>query len=73
MNSLTRSCVFYGEDENDGTVVGKNSYYREGMVGVSLAGDIRVRSFLAQGARRVGPTFHADKVSNSSRSVGSYL
>ena len=32
------------------------------MVGVSLTGDIRMRSFVAQGARRVGPTFHADKV-----------
>lgn len=39
-----------------------SSYYREGMVGVSLAGDIRMRSFVSQGARRVGPTFHADKV-----------
>eukprot|EP00904_Undaria_pinnatifida_P010466 jgi/Undpi1/654/HiC_scaffold_10.g04118.m1 len=40
----------------------QSSYYKEGMVGVSLVGDIRMRSFIAQGARRVGPTFHADKV-----------
>lgn len=40
----------------------QNSFYKEGMVGVSLVGDIRMRSFITQGARRVGPTFHADKV-----------
>lgn len=40
----------------------ESSFYREGMVGVSLAGDIRMRSFISQGARRVGPTFHVDKV-----------
>lgn len=40
----------------------KGSFFREGMVGVSLTGDIRMRSFVTQGARRVGPTFHADKV-----------
>lgn len=40
----------------------KSTFYREGMVGVSLTGDIRMRSFVSQGARRVGPTFNADKV-----------
>lgn len=40
----------------------KGAFYREGMVGVSLTGDIRMRSFVSQGARRVGPTFNADKV-----------
>lgn len=40
----------------------ESSYYKEGMVGVSMTGDIRMRSFVTQGARRVGPTFHADKV-----------
>lgn len=54
--------MFFGEGGTIGTVMEKNSYYREGMVGVSLTGDIRMRSFVSQGARRVGPTFHADKV-----------
>lgn len=61
--SLTRSCVFFGEGGTAGTVMEKGAFYREGMVGVSLTGDIRMRSFVAQGARRVGPTFNADKVS----------
>lgn len=61
-NSLTKSCVFFGESGKSGTVTEENSYQRGGMVGVSLAGDIRMRSFVSQGARRVGPTFHADKV-----------
>ncbi|CAM9321707.1 unnamed protein product, partial [Ascophyllum nodosum] len=62
VSSLSRSCLFYGEGESSGLAIGQSSYYREGMVGVSLTGDIRMRSFVAQGARRVGPTFHADKV-----------
>lgn len=61
-DSLTRSCVFFGEGGKSGTVMEESSYYKEGMVGVSLTGDIRMRSFVSQGARRVGPTFHADKV-----------
>lgn len=60
--SLTRSCVFFGEGGTAGTVMEKGAFYREGMVGVSLTGDIRMRSFVSQGARRVGPTFNADKV-----------
>eukprot|EP00752_Nemacystus_decipiens_P001480 g1455.t1 len=62
VSSLTRSCVFFGEGGTAGTVMEKGAFYREGMVGVSLTGDIRMRSFVAQGARRVGPTFNADKV-----------
>lgn len=60
--SLTRSCVFFGEGGTAGTPMEKGAFYREGMVGVSLTGDIRMRSFVSQGARRVGPTFNADKV-----------
>ncbi|CAM9670824.1 unnamed protein product, partial [Hapterophycus canaliculatus] len=60
--SLTRSCVFFSEGGTAGTVMEKGAFYREGMVGVSLSGDIRMRSFVSQGARRVGPTFNADKV-----------
>lgn len=60
--SLTRSCVFFGEGGTAGTVMEKGAFYREGTVGVSLTGDIRMRSFVSQGARRVGPTFNADKV-----------
>lgn len=55
--------MFFGEGGTSGTVLERNSYYREGIVGVSLTGDIRMRNFVSQGARRVGPTFHADKVS----------
>ncbi|CAM9123692.1 unnamed protein product [Ectocarpus sp. 4 AP-2014] len=62
VSSLTRSCVFFGEGGTAGTVMEKGAFYREGMVGVSLTGDIRMRSFVSQGARRVGPTFNADKV-----------
>lgn len=54
--------MFFGEGGTAGTVMEKGAFYREGMVGVSLTGDIRMRSFVAQGARRVGPTFNADKV-----------
>lgn len=54
--------MFFRENDKSGITMEESSYYREGMVGVSLAGDIRVRSFISQGARRVGPTFHADKV-----------
>ncbi|CAM9671001.1 unnamed protein product, partial [Laminaria digitata] len=62
VSSLTKSCVFFGEGGTSGTTMEQNSYYKEGMAGVSLVGDIRMRSFITQGARRVGPTFHADKV-----------
>lgn len=54
--------MFFGEGGTAGTVMEKGTFYREGMVGVSLTGDIRMRSFVSQGARRVGPTFNADKV-----------
>ncbi len=54
--------MFFGEGGTAGTVMEKSTFYREGMVGVSLTGDIRMRSFVSQGARRVGPTFNADKV-----------
>ena len=63
--------MFFGEGGTAGTVMEKGAFYREGMVGVSLTGDIRMRSFVAQGARRVGPTFNADKVPTASRPFGS--
>ncbi|CAM9539265.1 unnamed protein product, partial [Choristocarpus tenellus] len=62
VSSLTRCCLFFGEKDKAGTVMEENSYYTDGLAGVCLSGDIRMRSFVSQGARRVGPTFHANEV-----------
>ncbi|CAM9106885.1 unnamed protein product [Discosporangium mesarthrocarpum] len=62
VSSLSRSCLFFGEKDKAGTVFEENTCYTDGLAGVCLSGDIRLRSFITQGARPVGPTFHADKV-----------